>query len=93
MDQSGREGSDDDDDDDDCDALSIIQNEVFAAVCDYLDLYLEMMNDVKNNAHVDSHDDSDSESEKDEDEMLLLVEECTQGHRDYLDCSITNDPA
>ena len=70
---------------DDCDALSIIRNEVFVAFCDYLDLYLEMMNDVKNNS-----DGKDSESESDE---VLLVEACTQGHRDYLDYRMTNDPA
>ena len=81
---------------DDCDALSIIRNEVFVAFCDYLDLYLEMMNDIKkNNAHVDSHDnsESDSESESERDKVQLLAEECTQGHRDYLDYRMTNDPA
>eukprot|EP00554_Chaetoceros_debilis_P004100 CAMPEP_0194090544 /NCGR_PEP_ID=MMETSP0149-20130528/39497_1 /TAXON_ID=122233 /ORGANISM="Chaetoceros debilis, Strain MM31A-1" /LENGTH=321 /DNA_ID=CAMNT_0038774835 /DNA_START=224 /DNA_END=1189 /DNA_ORIENTATION=- len=70
---------------DDCDALSIIQKEVFAAFCDYLDLYLEMMNEVKNDGGGNGNGSKSDE--------VLLVEACTQGHKDYLDYRMTNDPA
>jgi len=74
--------------------LNIIKKEIYAAFCDYFDLYLELMTEVQRD--LDDGQDWGCFEKEDLTNHQKSSEDCgvvLQGHRDYLNYRQANDPA
>jgi phycoerythrobilin:ferredoxin oxidoreductase len=98
---SKNKNNDDDDDDDGDDAnmepVYIIEHDIYHAFCAYFDLYLELLLDVQNEilqkATTMKGEESIHENEEDDYDTKINAEKLREGHRDYLAYRSGNDPA